>query len=131
MTSSSAFAHAVAIDIRHLDTGALLGVALVFPTDRLVSVLAEGAGIARTPALSLETWREIDIWAADGNARLPAKPAPMSPSITAALLGGEQPSAVSGNRFAAIPLNAASYDERASMAARLLPVLLNERRSAS
>jgi hypothetical protein len=131
MTSTTVFAHAFAVDIRHLDTGTLLGVALVIPEDRVASVLAEGAGIARTPALSTETWGEIHRWAADGNARLPLRPAPMSPSITAALLGGEQQSAVSGNRFAAIPLAAASYDERASQAQRLLPILLNERRSAS
>ena len=123
--------HALAVDIRQLNTGAALGVALVVPSERYVSFLADGASIATTPNLSAETWREIDAWATEGDARLPAKPAPMTPSIVAALLGANQSRPVSAQRFAAIPITVASRDELDSLAANLLPDLIKTRRSAA
>jgi hypothetical protein len=123
--------HALAVDIRQLNTGAALGVALVVPSERYVSFLADGASIATTPNLSAETWREIDAWAADGGARLPAKPAPMTPSIVAAVLGAKQAAPISAQRFAAIPLTVASRDELHSLADNLLRDLIKTRRSAA
>jgi hypothetical protein len=131
MPPALAVRYALAVEIRHLDSGAVLGVALVVPSDRYLSFLSEGAGIATTPNLSDETWREIDAWAADGDARLPAKPAPMSRAIVAAALGAELASAGIAQRFAAIPITAGSHDELARLAHRALPGLLNARRSAA
>ena len=129
MTPAVADTYAFALDIRQLDTGAVLGVALVIPSGRHVSFLIEGARIATT-SLPDEMWRQIDAWVTDGNARLPARPAPLSPSIVAAILEG-QPSAVSARRFAAIPIPEAFQDDLARLAQHLLPELLNDRRSAA
>jgi hypothetical protein len=123
--------HALAVDIRRLNTGAVLGAALVVPSERYLSFLADGAGIATPPRLSAETWREIDAWATDGNARLPAKPAPMTPSIVAALLGARQTPSVSAQRFASIPITVASRAELDSLADNLLRDLMKARRSAA
>jgi hypothetical protein len=131
MTPALAVSYALAVEIRHLDTGAVLGVALVVPSDRYLSFLAEGEASATTPDLSDETWREIDAWAADGDARLPARPAPMSPSIVATVLGEELASAGIAQRFAAIPITIGSHEELARLANRVLPELLNSRRSAA
>ncbi len=128
--TSLADTYAYAVDIRRLDTGALRAVALAFPSVRHVAVFAEGA-VLTTPALTDEIWREIDAWVADGNARLPAKPAPMSRSIVDALLGGEQTSAVSAQRFAAIPITEESHEALARLADRMLPGLLKARLSAA
>jgi hypothetical protein len=127
MAHTPAVTHALAVDIRQLNTRIVLGVALVVPSERYVSFLAEGADIATTRKLSAETWREIDAWATDADARLPAKPAPMTPSIVAAFLGAVQTPHVSAQRFAAIPITVASRDELSSLAARLLPDLMKAR----
>lgn len=104
--TSLAARYAYAVDIRRIDTGVALGVALVVPSSRYLSVLAEGAGMASAPELSDDTWREIAAWAADGNARLPAKPAPMNSSIVEACLGEQgQPSALSDSRPSQSPMN--------------------------
>ena len=123
--------YAYAVDIRTLDTGALRGVALVAPSGRYVSVLAADASIATSPGLPDDIWREIDAWAADGNARLPARPAPMSRSIVDALLGGQQAVAVTAQRFAAIPITEESHEALGRMADGQLPALLKARRSAA
>lgn len=123
--------YAYAVDIRTLDSGALQGVALVFPSGRYASFLPSSASIAASPELSDDIWREIDAWAADGNAHLPARPAPMSRSIVEALLGGQQPATLSAQRFAAIPITAESYEVLGRMADDLLPALVKARRSAA
>jgi hypothetical protein len=130
MTSILATTRALAIDVRHLDTGALLGVALVVPSEQYLSILVDGAGGAVEPELTAHVWREIDAWAAAGNAGLPARPAHMSLAVVAALLEGERLS-VSAQRFASIPISVASHAELAPLAERLLPELLNARRSAA
>ena len=123
--------YAYAVDIRRIETGVSLGVALVVPASRYLSILAVEAGLVTTHELSDDIWREIEAWAADGNARLPAKPAPMSRSVLAACLGGEQASAVSAQRFAAIPIAEASHEALSRLADDLLPALLRGRRSAA
>jgi hypothetical protein len=123
--------YAYAVDIRRFDTGAVQGVALVAPSGRYLSLLAAGAGIATTPGLPDDIWCEIDAWAAEGNARLPAKPAPMSGAIVDALLGAELASAVIAQRFAAIPITEESAEAVARMADGLLPALLKARQSAA
>jgi hypothetical protein len=123
--------YAYAVDIRSRDTVAVQGVALVVPSGRHASLLAAGASIATNLELPDDIWREIDAWAADGNARLPARPAPMSRSIVEALLGVEQAAAVSAQRFAAIPIAEESHEALGRMADGLLPGLLKARRSAA
>ena len=130
MSSTVAATHAFALDVRHSGTGALLGVALVVPSKRYVSVLADGARRAVEPKLTAEVWREIDAWVDAGNSGLPARPAPMSPAIVDALLEGERLS-VSAERFAAIPISVASEAELAPLAERVLPELLSVRRAES
>ena len=129
MTHALAVTHAIAVDIRELNAGAVLGVALVVPSEKYLSVLAEGTDIAISPTLSAETWREIDAWTNDVESRLPAKPAPMTPSIVAAFVGAEQTQHLSAQRFAAIPITVASRDELNSLAHRLLPGLMKARSS--
>jgi hypothetical protein len=129
MTSILTSTRALALDVRHIDTGALLGVALVVPSEHHLSIL-DGAGRTVEPRLSAHVWREIDAWAAAGDAGLPARPAPMSPAILATLLEGARLS-VSAQRFASIPISVASHAELAPLAERLLPELLNVRRSAA
>jgi hypothetical protein len=127
MTHAFAVTHAIAVDIRELNAGALLGVAMVVPSEKYLSVLAEGSDIAISPTLSAETWREINAWTNDVESRLPAKPAPMTPSIVAAFVGAEQTQRLSAQRFAAIPITVASRDELISLADRLLPGLMKAR----
>jgi hypothetical protein len=128
MTSTLAVTYAIAVDVRHTDTGALIGVAVVVPSVRYLAILAADAGSVVEPTLTAELWREIEAWAADGDARLPAKPAPMSPSIAAALLSAGDTSNVTAQRFAAIPITLTSRGELASLADRLLPNLLGARK---
>jgi hypothetical protein len=127
MTSTLPATRAIAVAIRQLETGAVLGVALAVPSDRYFSFLAEGSDIATTADLAAETWREIDAWVTDSDRRLPAKPAPMSPSIVAAFLGQAPASSVSAERFASFPITAA-HDELAPLCASVLPGLLNARK---
>ena len=116
----------------HLHRGASsdfsLGVALVAPSERYVAFMVEGEDITTVPDLSDDIWREIENWAADGNSRLPAKPAPLGPSIVAAVLGGAEQS-VDGHRFAAIPIEVSSHDDLARLAGSLLPDVLKLHRS--
>ncbi len=128
MASTLAVTYAIAVDVRHTDTGALIGVAVVVPSVRYLATLAEDAGSAVEPTLTAELWREIEAWAADGDARLPAKPAPMNSSMAAALLSAGDTSNASAQRFAAIPITFTSRGELASLADRLLPNLLSARK---
>ena len=130
MVSILTTTRALAVGVRHIDTGALLGVALVVPSEQYLSILADGAGRTVEPELTADVWREIDAWAAATDAGLPARPAPMSPAIVAALLEGERLS-VSAQRFASIPFSVSSHAELAPLAERLLPELLNARGSAA
>jgi hypothetical protein len=121
---------ALAVDIRRLDTDELLGVALLVPSGRCAAFLAEGASAPTSPTMSPEVWSEIDAWAADADARLPARPAPVSRSIAAALVGGHT-SAVGGQRFASILVPTTSQDDLPVLLDSALPGLSRARRSAA
>jgi hypothetical protein len=123
MTQSQSATTAYAFDLRQLETGAKLGVGLVVPSHRHLTMLAEGAESAVVPQLSPEVWSEIEAWAADGDARLPARPAPMTASILAALPGVSDESAVIAHRFAAIPIPMVPQHDVVSLVDRLLPDL--------
>ena len=123
MTSILTTTRALAIDVRHLDTGALLGVALIVPSEQYLSILVDGAGGAVEPELTAHVWREIDAWAAAGNAGLPARPAHMSLAVVAALLEGERLS-VSAQRFVSIPISVASRNDAMIAAPPIIQMFL-------
>jgi hypothetical protein len=50
----------LAIDVRHIGTSALLGVALIVPSERYLSILFEGAGRAVEPAMTAGAWAEAE-----------------------------------------------------------------------
>ena len=128
VSMAPAAGYAVALDLCPLDTAAPLGIALIVPSKRTLLMMADGAGIASV-AMPDETWREIDAWIAEGNARLPKQPPPLAPSIVAAFLGA-QSSDVRAQRFAAIPIVEGSHYELTRLTASL-PGLLIARRSAA
>jgi len=130
MTSNVASTRVLAIDLRQMGTGALLGVALVVPSERYLAILTDRADRAEEPELTAHAWREIDAWAVAGDAALPARPAPMSSTVVAALLERECPSVIA-QRFASIPVSVTSHTELAPLAARVLPELLKARGSAA
>ena len=123
--------YAIAVDLRRMDTGAVLGVALLVPSERYVSFLAEGSRIAVTPSVPAEAWRAIQAWTAEVEARLPAKPAPLPPPVVAAILGTKETLQIRAERFAAIPIPVGSRDEFSSLADQVLPGLLTARNSAA
>lgn len=127
-TSAQAVTHALAVCIRDLETGNVRGVALIVASERFLAFLAEGATLAAMPTLSAETWREIEAWGDAGDAGLPVKPAPMSPSIVATFAGDERQPAT-GERFASIPIVVSSREELTQLTGKLLPDLLRARRS--
>jgi hypothetical protein len=99
----------------------------VIPSLRYASVLTGRSTDARSAELSDEIWNGIDYWVAEGNAGLPARPAPMSPSI-AALMGDGN---VSAERFAAIPFTELPRPELVSRVNTMLAELLRVRRKAA
>jgi hypothetical protein len=106
MTSTAAVnrAYAYAFDIRQIDSGSVVGVGLVKPHERRLSLLLEGASTAVEPELSAAQWDEITAWTTEGDQNLPRQPAPMSGRIVAALLNETDTSEVIGRRIAAIPI---------------------------
>jgi hypothetical protein len=131
LTASLTLTRALAVAIRRRDTRAVLGVAVVVPSARYLACRTTEAGSTSVPVLAADAWREIDAWAVDGDARLPARPAAMTAAVVAALLGEGTPSAVIAERFAAVPIPVVSHADLATLVGRLLPDLLNARRSAS
>ena len=130
MTSIVSATRALALDMRDVGNGALLGVGFVVPSARYLAILADGADRATAATLTADTWREIDAWAVAGDAALPAKPAAMRSAAVAALL--ERPAtSVTVRRSASIPISVTSHTEVAQLAARLLPALLKTRGSAA
>jgi len=106
MTASLATPRVIAVELRHADTGAMLGVALIAPSERHAVMRREGAGKPAERTLTSDAWLEIDAWIAAGDAGLPARPSPLNPAIAAALLQDGLP--VVGRRLASIPLTSAS-----------------------
>jgi hypothetical protein len=130
MTQPLAVTHAIAVDIRWADSDSVMGIALVVPSQRYVALLSAETGAISAPALSDEAWREVEAWDEEVAARLPFKPEPMYPSTVDALLGGAPGSAVIARRFAAIPILVESRGAFTPPLDRMLPGLLNSRRSA-
>ncbi len=127
MTSTAAATRALAIDVRDKDN-ALLAVALLVPPEPYLAILEEGANQPKEVTLAADVWREIEAWAAAGDAALPARPAPMSPAIVAALLDRDRPPTIA-QRIASIPIGITSPSELTSLAQRLLPQLMIARRA--
>ena len=125
MTLSHTAARALAVDIRQVDTGALIGVALIVPSDRFAVTLARSGGNTEERTLTDGEWREIEAWAAAGDAGLPAEPPPLKPEVAAALLEDERPAVA--RRFASIPFGAIPGANVSLVAGRMLPALLKAR----
>ena len=128
MTTPAA-TRALALDIRQADTNALLGIALIVPSQRYIAVIEHVAGKHREPSLQADAWLAIDAWAAAGDAGLPTRPAPLDDAVASALLRQNAP--VIARRFASIPLDATSPADVAAIAARALPGFLLSRRTAA
>ena len=131
LNDSGSLNRAIAVELRRAATGALLGVAVVVPSDSYVAVIHEGSFVIHEPHLAAKTWDEIEQWTIGSDVGLPARPRPLHPSVAAAILGTSHPPiqpAIVGERFASFPLNG-SAEVRTAMK-RLLPGLLSARRSA-
>jgi hypothetical protein len=126
MTPALATSRALALDIRRVDTAALVGIALVVPSERLVSFLGAGAREVTIPVLSAETWRGIDAWADETETRLPFRPAPMTSALVEPMLD-TAPGPVVAERFASIPLDSRPGVGLGLRLARMLPGLLKRR----
>ncbi len=100
---------ALAVHLREIETGELLGVALLVPSERYAATFLNGADDVRERKLTPAVWRKIDKWVINGDIGLPAEPAPLSPAVVAALLGSERPT-ISGHRFASFPMKARGSD---------------------
>lgn len=121
---------ALGVDIRHVDTNALLAVALLVPAYRYMAVIADGSPHVEQRTLADEAWDEIDAWVAAGDAALPKRPAPLAVGVASAMLQ-QAGVPVIAQRFASIPLDATSPPEVASLAQRALPGFLISRRTAA
>jgi len=121
---------ALGVDIRHVDTNALLAVALLVPAYRYMAVIADASRVVEQRTLAEDEWVEIDAWAAAGDAALPKRPAPLPAGVASAMLRREGVPVIA-QRFASIPLEATSPSEMASLAQRALPGFLISRRTAA
>ena len=82
----------LAVQLRESETDGPLGVALLVPSERYAATILDGADEVRERKLTPGVWQEIDSWVIEGDAGLPAEPAPLSPTVAAALLESERPS---------------------------------------
>ena len=116
MTAASK-TRAVLIEMRETDTRALQGGAVFVAGERFASVVFEDNRV-RTAELSVRVWEEIDAWLASGDAGLPARPAPLSAAVVAAL--GVRGGAIVAERVASIPLSIEPQPMLNALAERLL-----------
>jgi hypothetical protein len=116
--------YAYAIDIRDDDTGARRGVGLLVPSARYAALSSSASQQTVSRPLAPDTWGAIDAWIAESNAHLPARPAALSPAITAEVLGVGDATGITAQRFAAIPMD--SSRAASAIAADLLPALWRE-----
>ena len=107
MTSSQS-TRVIALKIRRSNPEATVGIALLVPSHRYGSFLAEGASDPIAANLSNGMWDSIEEWVAASDASLPRKPAPLNPSIVQSLAGGMH--AVTGERVASFPFALESRD---------------------
>ena len=127
MTDPVSNVYAYVFDVRLIDSGAVIGVGLLLPSEGRLSFLEEGADAAVMPVLSTSVWDEITAWVAESDRFLPRRPRPMGTRVVAAFLEGHDPSTVIAQRYAAIPVAAPSLAPMVE--GRLLPELLRARRS--
>lgn len=130
MSPTLALTHAIAIDVRTLGSGDVVGVALIVPSVRYLSFLGSDADAVMRRDLSAETWGEIDAQIAGMAARLPFKPEPLSSDVVEAILGTAPAAPVLAQRFAAVPVTMAD-DDWPPLLDSLLPGLLTRRHEAS
>ena len=116
----------LAVHLREIQTGELLGVALLVPSERYAATLVNGADKVRERKLTPAAWREIDKWVIKGDVGLPAEPGPLSPAVAAALLENERPT-IGAHRFASFPMKARGEGALTSTVRRLLPRLRDAR----
>ena len=93
--------------LREIQTGELVGVALLVPSERYAATLVNGADEVRERKLTPAAWREIDKWVMDGDVGPPRGAgalAPCSP-VLPALLENERPT-IGAHRFASFPMKA-------------------------
>jgi hypothetical protein len=122
--------YAIAVDVRRVDTEALLGVALLVASQRQVSYLKTADQAVSEPSASTEVWRDIDEWNSEVARRLPFKPPAMGSATAAILFGCAGDTPVVARRFAAIPMSSGTLDAPAIDVRGLLPSLLKARRQS-
>ncbi len=122
---------AVAFDVSAVETGDLLGVALIAASARHISFLRVDGDSVERLEVSNETWRLIDEAMAEIAARLPFKPPPAAPVVAEVLFAGRPHPPVLVQRFASIPVTVDSVETLALRLEQFLPTLLQRRRSAA
>jgi hypothetical protein len=139
----------LAVHLREIETDALLGVALLVPSQRYAATLIHGFEDVRERKLTPEVWQEIDQWVINGDVGLPAEPVALSPAVVTALLGygqhrpktsshsqhrrhrsgfadaplEDERLMISAHRFASFPFKAGGEGALTSTVKRLLPRL--------
>ena len=108
----------LAVQLRDSETDGPLGVALLVPSERYAATIL-GADEVRERKLTPGVWQEIDSWVIEGDAGLPAEPAPLSPAVAAALLESERPS-IRAHRLASFSMKTQGEEVLAPTVRRLL-----------
>ena len=109
----------LAVQLRESETDGPLGVALLVPSERYAATILDGADEVRERKLTPGVWQEIDSWVIEGDAGLPAEPAPLSPAVAAALLESERPS-IRAHRLASFSMKTQGEEVLAPTVRRLL-----------
>jgi hypothetical protein len=97
-------AYAYAFDVRAVRSGETVGVGVAVPAIKYVAFRAAGSKTVVSPALTDELWNELSLWAAYGDAALPAQPPPMTPRVVSAIVPETSPHSVVARRFAVMPV---------------------------
>ena len=117
---NSAVDRVLAVQLRESETDGPLGVALLVPSERYAATILDGADEVRErEKLTPGVWQEIDSWVIEGDAGLPAEPAPLSPTVAAALLESERRS-IRAYRLASFSMKTQGEEALAPTVRRLL-----------
>lgn len=130
MVHASEATRAVLVDIYQQQTGSLVGVALVAPSQRYASWLAAEDSGFHTPVLSEDQWKEIENWIATADQRLPARPMAMPVAVLPAFAAGHMAATVVAERCASVPLDMRSRAALAENAQRMLANVMRARLQA-
>jgi hypothetical protein len=109
----------LAVQLTAIEADGPLGVALLVPSERYAATILDGADDVRERKLTPAVWQEIDNWVIEGDAGLPAEPAPLSPAVAAALLESDRPS-IRAHRLASFSLKTQGEETLAPAVRRLL-----------